>query len=61
LFNRTHNYTSMINFFLNWIKAAVTPRRQKDEHLEFYENKRNHCEKCPKYKHRCPDCREAIK
>ena len=28
----------MINFFLNWIKAAVTPRRQKDEHLAFYED-----------------------
>jgi hypothetical protein len=51
----------MIRFFLNWIKAAITPRRQKDEHLEFYENKRSHCEKCPKYKHRCPDCREAVK
>ena len=27
----------MINKIWNWIKQAVTPHRQKDEHLEFYE------------------------
>ena len=27
----------MIRFFLNWIKVAITPHRQKDEHLEMYE------------------------
>ena len=51
----------MIKFFLNWIKVAITPHRQKDEHLEFYENKKSHCDNCPKYKHRCSDCREAVK
>ena len=28
----------MIRFFLNWIKVAITPHRQKDEHLELYED-----------------------
>ena len=27
----------MINKIWNWIKQAITPHRQKDEHLEFYE------------------------
>jgi hypothetical protein len=29
----------MIKKFLNWLKKAITPHRQKDEHLEFYEDK----------------------
>jgi hypothetical protein len=27
----------MINKIWNWIKQAITPHRQKDEHLEMYE------------------------
>ena len=50
----------MINRIWNWIKELITPHRQ-DEHLQFYENKKSHCDNCPKYKHRCPDCREAIR
>ena len=28
----------MIKKIWNWIKKAITPHRQKDEHLEFYED-----------------------
>ena len=28
----------MINKIWNWIKQAIRPHRQKDEHLEFYED-----------------------
>ena len=28
----------MIKKFLNWLKKAITQHRQKDEHLEFYED-----------------------
>mgnify|MGYP001335517321 CR=1 FL=1 len=28
----------MIKKFLNWLKKAITPHRQKDEHLAFYED-----------------------
>ncbi len=28
----------MINKIWNWIKQAIRPYRQKDEHLEFYED-----------------------
>ena len=30
----------MINKIWNWIKQAVTPHRQKDEHLSMYEEPR---------------------
>ena len=29
----------MVNKIWNWIKQAITPHRQKDEHLEFYEDR----------------------
>jgi hypothetical protein len=50
----------MINKIWNWIKDAVTPHRQKDEHLQIYENKKSFCDNHSKYKHRCPDCQEAV-
>jgi len=31
----------MIKIIWNWIKTAVTPHRQKDEHLEMYEEIRS--------------------
>jgi hypothetical protein len=51
----------MINKIWNWIKQAVTPHRQKDEHLQIYENKKSFCDEHPKYKHRCLKCQEAVK
>ena len=51
----------MIIKILNWIKDAVTPDRQKDEHLQIYKIKKSFCDNHSKYKHHCPDCREAVK
>ena len=51
----------MINKIWNWIKKAISPHRQKDEHLEFYEGvKPQHCNKHNRYRKNCLSCREAI-
>tara|TARA_R110001592_G_scaffold147961_1_gene372513 strand:+ start:374 stop:529 length:156 start_codon:yes stop_codon:yes gene_type:complete len=51
----------MIKKLINFIKNMFKCERQ-DPHLVMYEEiKKNHCDNCPKYKHRCPDCQEAVK
>jgi len=61
----------MIKKFLNWLKQTFTPTRQKDEHIEFYEDMPKpdipmhkekelwSCDEHPKFKHRCPKCKGA--
>ena len=50
----------MIKKFINFIKNIFKPERQ-DPHLEMYDEIKKHCDNCPKYKHRCLDCQEAVK
>ena len=48
------------------IKQCACP--EEDEHIEYYTKTpepeipiyKEHCDDCPKYKHRCPKCKEAI-
>ena len=59
----------MIKHFVNWIKAWIGIKDEEmDPHAELYLKKEEpkvpvvgHCENHPKYKFRCPDCREALK
>jgi len=48
----------MIKHILNIIKGWFHKEKQ-DPHMYYY--KKQHCDKHSKYKHRCPDCKEAIK
>jgi hypothetical protein len=51
----------MIKKFISFVKNMFKPKRQ-DPHLEMYDEvKKEHCDNCPKYKHRCLDCQEAVK
>ena len=58
----------MIKHFVNWIKAWIGIKDEEmDPHAELYLKKEEpevpvvgHCENHPKYKFRCPDCREAL-
>ena len=56
----------MINKIWNWIKQAITPHRQKDEHLEFYEDvpeptiKVNHCDTHTRFIKSCSACLMSV-
>ena len=53
------NNITMIKFIKELIKKWSRIEEQ-DPHLVLYE-KPNHCDEHSKYKHRCPDCQEAVK